>query len=212
MNAAPNSRLIIIFSAQTTRRAQSMGRCRDQIRATGSLAAIINITNATTRIKYCLMRNMATTPLRPTYWKFGLLCITPVILLVLMECTRSQHRFLDIAGGSVPNGTWNSLARIPLRWMIRNCLLANTGIQFYRKTFKHIGLDPNTLPPFVVTRPSALKTSASCVAEARASAHGPGAHNVKDGCRLFGKGKVFPLPFPFEALALSAILLILFDI
>ncbi|KAI0278629.1 hypothetical protein BGY98DRAFT_916781 [Russula aff. rugulosa BPL654] len=77
----------------------------------------------------------------------------------------------DIGGGSVPNGTRNSLPRIPLRWMIRQCFLANTGIQFYRKTLKHIGLDPTSLFPFVTTRPPALETSASCVAEARASTY-----------------------------------------
>jgi len=54
--------------------------------------------------------------------------------------------------------------------MIRQCFIANTGIQFYRETFKHIGLDPATLFPFVTTRLPALETSASCVAEARASA------------------------------------------
>jgi hypothetical protein len=31
--------------------------------------------------------------------------------------------------------------------MIRQCFLANTGIQFYCETFKHIGLDPATLFP-----------------------------------------------------------------
>jgi hypothetical protein len=57
--------------------------------------------------------------------------------------------------------------------MIRQCFLANTGIQFYRKAFKHIGLDPTTLFPFVTTRPPALETSASCVAEAKASTYCP---------------------------------------
>jgi hypothetical protein len=62
--------------------------------------------------------------------------------------------------------------------MIRQCFLTNTGIQFYRKAFKHIGLDPTTLFPFVTTRLPALETSASCVAEARASTHCPDALNV----------------------------------
>ena len=57
--------------------------------------------------------------------------------------------------------------------MIRQCFLANTGIQFYRKTFKHIGLDPTTLFPFVTPRPPALETSVPRVAEARAFAHCP---------------------------------------
>ena len=62
--------------------------------------------------------------------------------------------------------------------MIRQCFLSNTGIQFYCDTFKDIGLDPITLFPFVTTRPPALEASASCVSEARASAHCPDAHHV----------------------------------
>jgi len=76
----------------------------------------------------------------------------------------------DIGGGSVENDTRNSLARIPLRWMIRECFAANTGIQFYRETFKDIGLDPDTLDPFVKKRPSALVASTSAVAEANEAA------------------------------------------
>ncbi|KAF8660902.1 hypothetical protein AX16_001530 [Volvariella volvacea WC 439] len=36
----------------------------------------------------------------------------------------------DVGGGSVNNKTRHSLARIPLRWMIRECFKANTGIMF----------------------------------------------------------------------------------
>ncbi|KAI9566395.1 hypothetical protein HD554DRAFT_2117826 [Boletus coccyginus] len=59
----------------------------------------------------------------------------------------------DVGGGSVPNGTRNSLARIPLRWMIRQCFLANTGIMFHRSMFKQIGMDDAMLYPHVVERP-----------------------------------------------------------
>jgi hypothetical protein len=59
--------------------------------------------------------------------------------------------------------------------MIRQCFLANTGIQFYRETFKHIGLDHTTLFPSVTTRLLALE--APCVDEVRdevkASTHCP---------------------------------------
>jgi hypothetical protein len=74
----------------------------------------------------------------------------------------------DIGGGSVPNGTRNSLARIPLRWMIRECFRANTGIQFYRESFKEIGLDPAT---FLDPRPPALTPTPALVAQAEAAAH-----------------------------------------
>jgi len=78
----------------------------------------------------------------------------------------------DVGGGSVPNGRRNSLARIPLRWMIRECFRVNTGIQFHLDSFKSIGLDPATLYPFFVTqRPKPLEPFPSTVAELRASAH-----------------------------------------
>ncbi|TDL15310.1 hypothetical protein BD410DRAFT_778252 [Rickenella mellea] len=51
----------------------------------------------------------------------------------------------DVGGGSVKNGTLNSLARIPLRWMIRQCFLTDTGIIFDADLMKEIGLDPATI-------------------------------------------------------------------
>lgn len=53
------------------------------------------------------------------------------------------------------NGTRNSLARIPLRWMVRECFKVDAGIIFDAHMLKHeIGLDvdsilqaPNPLPP-----------------------------------------------------------------
>lgn len=59
----------------------------------------------------------------------------------------------DVGGGSVSNGTRNTLARIPLRWMIRECFKTNTGILFHSSAFKQIGLDPATLYPHVTERP-----------------------------------------------------------
>jgi hypothetical protein len=61
----------------------------------------------------------------------------------------------DIGGGSVQNGTRHSLARIPLRWMIRECFKVDTGIIFDEHMLKHeVGMDtdsifkaPNPLPP-----------------------------------------------------------------
>ncbi|KAF8491994.1 hypothetical protein F5888DRAFT_1619394 [Russula emetica] len=78
----------------------------------------------------------------------------------------------DIGGGSVPNNRRNSLARIPLRWMIRECFIAKTGIQFHSDSFNGIGIDPATLYPFVISpRSQPLKPLSSTVAELRASAH-----------------------------------------
>lgn len=59
----------------------------------------------------------------------------------------------DVGGGSVENGTSHSLARIPLRWMVRECFKLKTGIIFHREMFKQIGMDPATLYPTVLKRP-----------------------------------------------------------
>ena len=47
----------------------------------------------------------------------------------------------------------NNLARISLRWMIRECFKLNTGILFYQDTFTRVGLDHTTLWPVVKDRP-----------------------------------------------------------
>jgi hypothetical protein len=66
---------------------------------------------------------------------------------------------LDVGGGSVPRGTAHTLARIPLRWMIRECFKLDTGITFYSERLRKIGLDPNTLYPHVLPRPPGLSGS-----------------------------------------------------
>ncbi|CAE6351079.1 unnamed protein product [Rhizoctonia solani] len=55
----------------------------------------------------------------------------------------------DVGGGSVSNDTPHSLARIPLRWMIRECFLNQTGILFHSAELEEIGLSPASLWPSV---------------------------------------------------------------
>ncbi|KAJ7133386.1 hypothetical protein C8R44DRAFT_870789 [Mycena epipterygia] len=62
----------------------------------------------------------------------------------------------DVGGGSVDNGTEHNLARIPLRWMIRECFKTNSGIMFDSEGLRSIGLNPEDLFPFVKPRPPAL--------------------------------------------------------
>ena len=62
------------------------------------------------------------------------------------------------------------MARIPLRWMIRECFSLNIGILFYKDSFKSIGLDPDTLDRIATDRPEPLKPLSSTVAELRAAA------------------------------------------
>ena len=59
----------------------------------------------------------------------------------------------DVGGGAVKNEMRNNLARISLRWMIRECFKLNTGILFSRDTFARVGLDYTTLWPVVKDRP-----------------------------------------------------------
>ncbi|KAF9565097.1 hypothetical protein CPC08DRAFT_759803 [Agrocybe pediades] len=67
----------------------------------------------------------------------------------------------DVGGGSVSNKTRHSLARIALRWMVRECFKANTGIMFNSSALYDIGLDPTTLYPFVAPRPPPLPLNPS---------------------------------------------------
>ncbi|KAI0962092.1 hypothetical protein AcV7_001013 [Taiwanofungus camphoratus] len=64
----------------------------------------------------------------------------------------------DVGGGSVPNSSRHNLARIPLRWMIRQCFETNTGIRFHAELLKKVGLDPEALYPEVKKRPPAIYT------------------------------------------------------
>ena len=91
--------------------------------------------------------------------------------LVSTKHAWSYIGLVDIGGGSVRNGTLNSLARIPLRWMIRQCLLAKTGIQFVPDSFKDVGLDPANFFPALTQQPQAPNSPASTAPDARASAH-----------------------------------------
>ncbi|KAG5638610.1 hypothetical protein H0H81_011500 [Sphagnurus paluster] len=63
----------------------------------------------------------------------------------------------DVGGGSVENGTPHSLARISLRWMVRECFKADTGITFMADGLRSIGLEPASLYPVVLDRPPALR-------------------------------------------------------
>jgi hypothetical protein len=160
MNTAPNSRpTIIIFGTTTIRRVLSLERCRGQINAT--LTITEGFLTSITRVKHNPTRSTTRDSRRQMCWKFGLLGVTAVMFsLSRRSILGPDHGPVDIGGGSVENNTRNSLARIPLRWMIRQCFLANTGIQFYLDSFKEVGLDPSTLYPIVAkTRPPALKPS-----------------------------------------------------
>lgn len=73
----------------------------------------------------------------------------------------------DVGGGSVPNDTPHSLARIPLRWMIRQCFECKIGIVFHASQLRTIGLDPASLYPAVKERPP-LDPEQSFLASAQA--------------------------------------------
>ncbi|KAJ7253968.1 hypothetical protein C8J57DRAFT_1347969 [Mycena rebaudengoi] len=59
----------------------------------------------------------------------------------------------DVGGGSVLNGTRPNLAHIPLRWMIRECFKARTGMVFSTTELAKLGIEPSHLYPDVRPRP-----------------------------------------------------------
>ncbi|TEB23018.1 hypothetical protein FA13DRAFT_1766317 [Coprinellus micaceus] len=60
----------------------------------------------------------------------------------------------DVGGGSVSNKTRHSLARISLRWMVREIFKAKTGILFLSDRLFEIGMDPRE--PSLLLAPSVL--------------------------------------------------------
>ncbi|RXW12223.1 hypothetical protein EST38_g13631 [Candolleomyces aberdarensis] len=74
----------------------------------------------------------------------------------------------DVGGGSVRNEVRHSLARIPLRWMVREIFKANAGIRFLPNRLYAIGLNPSTIYPDIVDRPGPLPV---------------GEHEIREPCR-----------------------------
>ncbi|KAF8066494.1 hypothetical protein FPV67DRAFT_1190302 [Lyophyllum atratum] len=81
----------------------------------------------------------------------------------------------DVGGGSVGNDTPHTLARIPLRWMIRECFKAKTGILFTADGLRGIGLDPASHYPEVQPRPAPSPVSGSLIQSI------PGKIQLRDG-------------------------------
>ena len=82
---------------------------------------------------------------------------------IYLYTSRQRHTpcNVDVGGGSVSNDTKPNLARIPLRWMIRECFKAKTGIMFDVDLLRGIGLEPNSLWPVVLSRPPPLPVTPS---------------------------------------------------
>lgn len=69
----------------------------------------------------------------------------------------------DVGGGSVTNCTRHSLARISLRWMVRECFAAESGIMFNANRLRDVGINPATLYPVVLQRPPPADSSISTI-------------------------------------------------
>ena len=88
-------------------------------------------------------------------WFSGCHCgACPSFILAWLQLNASH--IPDVGGGSVDNSSRHNLARIPLRWMIRQCFLGNTGIRFHAPLLAAVGLDPASLYPVVKPRPPAI--------------------------------------------------------
>jgi hypothetical protein len=94
----------------------------------------------------------------PTSKKCGLLVLTVVRWSSISVDSTHLKRPIDVGGGAVRNEIRNNLARIPLRWMIRQCFVTKTGILFHREMFPVFGMDPESLWPVVKPRPPPVKS------------------------------------------------------
>jgi hypothetical protein len=101
-------------------------------------------------------------------------------LLVSTRRPYDAQRFTpsDVGGGSVPNENPRALARIPLRWMIRECFKSKTGIMFDSDKLRAIGLDPGRLYPDVLPRPPPLPVNGRMIL---ANSPGPMSAQSLDG-------------------------------
>ncbi|KAF8650269.1 hypothetical protein AX16_005323 [Volvariella volvacea WC 439] len=84
----------------------------------------------------------------------------------------------DVGGGAVKNEIRHNLARIPLRWMIRQCFLLDTGIMFNRESFRQVGMDHRSLWPVVVKRPPPLTEFRASKSEFQTISSGLGTVNT----------------------------------
>lgn len=101
--------------------------------------------------------NTRTAKIWLTWRKCGSLDVIVVCLGVRKSWSSKSHSLhKDVGGGAVKNDVRNSLARIPLRWMVRQCFILETGILFHREPLKTIGMDPSSLWPVVKSRPPPL--------------------------------------------------------
>lgn len=80
-----------------------------------------------------------------------------------MSCQNFDHIAADIGGGSVSNEETTNLARIPLRWMIRECFRSNTGIMFQSDALRSMGLDPESVWPEVRPRPPPVPMTSAVI-------------------------------------------------
>lgn len=67
----------------------------------------------------------------------------------------------DVGGGNTSTSARHALSRITLRWMVRQCFAADTGIMFKEDALRAIGLDPATLYPMVSLRPPPVTSVAN---------------------------------------------------
>ncbi|KAG6810246.1 hypothetical protein H0H93_015106, partial [Arthromyces matolae] len=105
-------------------------------------------------------------PVRPTdveekrlrTFIIGLVLRMPLrfVVCIIHYLSKLTRPIIDVGGGSVDNGTPHTLAQIPLRWMIRECFKADSGIIFISDGLRNIGLDPASVYPSVQTRPPPL--------------------------------------------------------
>jgi hypothetical protein len=126
------------------------------VTATGAFAIIIIIIIMTT-LKCYQMRKMTMDPLRSTCWKFGLLGVTPVILivptLICLLLTSSYRHWWEVS----PEWHTAHLGQNPTSLDDSATFSCQHRNPILPRDLQTVGLDLAILFPFVTPRPAALE-------------------------------------------------------
>ncbi|KAH9929779.1 uncharacterized protein B0H18DRAFT_996238 [Fomitopsis serialis] len=105
----------------------------------------------------------------------------------------------DVGGGSVSNTSRHNLARIPLRWMIRECFLTNSGVRFHAPLLRKVGLDPAALlanakrPPAIYADDPHAPRPEDCTRQPEDGTGRPGHARARSDATLVNGGTGRPL-------------------
>ena len=107
-------------------------------------------------------------------------------MLIFSSLVAVALRLLDVGGGAVSDATEYALADIPLRWMVREVMLAQCGIMFDEAALTRWNIPLTATEAF--KKQASKPSSPAPGAASPASANGNG--SVENGGDVTGSGQV----------------------